>query len=410
MELVVAPPRPIVQLGLRALGAMGCIGYAALAVLSGLDHEAKEDLQRPALLDWPYSVAAEYSAAQSAITRHDATQALARARTLVRHDPADSHSMSMYGLALLEAHQPDKARDAFSLAARLGWRDTVTQRYWFSEALRLGDAQQASQRLDALLRLTPDLPDGSKLLRTILAYSEGRAAIADRLKNNPIWSVEFVAQMAHLDPDDLEARAEVVQRVGPGHWECPQAANLVDALFANGLLDDSAAVHRTVCSDSGKILNDGNFNELSIGKDGSALDWHLLRRGDMVVSINAETPRSHLLAMSINAPSTVQAVWQATTVGPGSYRVNWRMPDTSAKEASALLVSFDCNGAEDWAINGTRLPGLAPNYEARFVVPKSCETPVLRLWLMPNHTITVAGMRIERLPGTGVPQHTPEAP
>ncbi|MDR3410355.1 MAG: hypothetical protein P4L87_05310, partial [Formivibrio sp.] len=189
-----------------------------------------------------------------------------------------------------------------------------------------------------------------------------------------------------------------------------QAANLVDALFANGLLDDSAAVHRTVCSDSGKILNDGNFNELFVGKDGSALDWHLLRRGDMVVSINAETSRSHLLAMSINAPSTVQAVWQATTAGPGSYRVNWRMPDTSAKDASALLVSFDCNGAEDWAINGTRLPGLAPNYEARFVVPKSCETPVMRLWLLPNHTVTVAGMRIERLPGTGAPQHTPDAP
>jgi len=381
----------------RAAGVIGCLGYAALALVSGLDREAVEDTTRPTLVNWPYAVASQFGAAVGAIKRHDPAKAVVHGSTMVRHDPANSASLSLYGLTLIEAHQPDKAREAFLLAGRLGWRDAIAQRYWFNESLRMGDAQEAARHLDALLRRDPDLPGRDTMLRAILAYTQGRAAIADRLKVDPGWAVALVSQMDGLDIDDLDARAEVVQRAGPTHYSCAQASNLMDALVYTGLLDDAAAVHRTLCPDSGAIINDQDFNALSTGLATSSLDWNLLRRGDMVISVNAETSHTHMLSMSLSASSTVMAAWQTTVAGPGLYQMTWRMPGSTADDAAAFMVSFNCGGDQSDATTGTRQPGSAVVYGARIKVPDTCLTPTLRFWIMPNRQINVAGLRIARI-------------
>jgi tetratricopeptide (TPR) repeat protein len=399
MDTVTAQPVPGPHWGLRMLGAIGCIGYAALALTSGIERSAIMGLQHSVLMDWPYAIAVEYDAATAAIQRHDAQSAVTHARKLVRRAPVDARALSTYGLTLLEARQPERARDAFALAAQLGWRDPVTQRYWFNESMRLGDAERASHNLDALLRQTPDLPDRNKLLRLILPYDEGRTAVANRLKADPGWAVVFVAQMDGLDDADLDARADVVQRTGPGHWECAQAANLIDSLLTHGLPDDAAAVHRTVCKDNGANINDGDFNQLAAGTGESALDWSVARRGDLLASVNPETPQTHVLTMSTTATSTVMALGQMTTVGPGVYRVTWRMPDTSARDAAALQISFDCQFNLGNAVSGTRLNAGPALYEARFIVDDSCQTPALRAWLSPNHSVNLTSMRITRIGG-----------
>jgi len=385
--------------GWRVLGAIGCISYAALAIVAGLDREALDDLQRPAVLDWPYAVAAQFAATKTAIAQHDAPQAVAHAVTLVRHDPMESRAISLLGLALGDAHQLDQANSAFALAARLGWRDPVTQRYWFAQFLRAGDVRHAALRLDALLRQTPDLPDGKALLRAMLVYNEGRDAIAERLKGNPGWSGQFVSQLAGLDEDDLVARADVVERTGPGHWQCNDIPELITASLARGLFDEARTVHRTVCGGADGLINDGDFNHLSSGVGISMLDWNLTGRGDMVILVNPAPLYGHMLSMSLSAPSTVMAVRQMTVAGPGDYRLTWRMPDTSPAQANGFLVSFDCTGDQAAAINGTRQAGSDPLYEARFVVPANCPVPTLRFWLLPNQPVNVANVRLSRVTG-----------
>lgn len=399
MDTVTAQPLPSPHWVLRMLGAIGCIGYAALALTSGIERSAIMGLQHTILVDWPYSVAVEYDAATAALQRHDPQAAVSHARKLVQRAPVDARALSTYGLTLLEARQPDRARDAFVLAAKLGWRDPVTQRYWFNESLRLGDAEQASRNLDALLRQTPGMPDRDKLLRIILLYNEGRAAVANRLKADPVWAVAFVSQMDGLDDADLDARADVVQRTGPGHWECSQPANLISGLLAHGLPDDAAAVHRTICGGDGATINDSDFNQLATGAGESPLDWNLARRGDVVTSVNPETPQTHVLTMSTSAPSTVMALAQMTTAGPGIYRVTWRMPDTSAKDTTTLQISFDCEYNLGNAVSGTPLNARTSLYEARFKVGELCPTPVLRAWLSPNHTVNLTGLHITRIGG-----------
>jgi len=382
---------------LRALGALGCVAYGAFALISGLDREATADVNRPALVHWPYSLGAEFGATADAIRHRDAPRAMDEGRHLVEHAPGNARSISMYGTALLAAKKPEQARQAFVLAAHLGWRDQATQQYWFKEGLQQGDAELASRHLDAMLRQDPDLPDRDKFLRGILAYYEGRAAIAARLRDNPEWLVAFVSQVDGLDIDDLAARADVVQRVGQGHWDCAAAANLIDALIVNGLPDEANAVHKSVCAGIGSNVNDGDFNQFFASLGASALDWNITRRGDMVTSISAETPRTHVVGLSVTAASTVMALWQLTTAGPGTYRLIWRMPDTSASDATALLASFDCVNDQSEAVNGKRLPGPAPFYEARFVIPQTCPMPVVRFWLLPNHPVNLAGVRLSRI-------------
>ncbi len=389
--------RPGLHRGWRILAVTGCVVYAALAIIAGLDRMAAGDVRRRSLPDWPYAIAAPFEAAQSALRRGDPAGAVRQAQTVVRHDPVNPRAISLLGASLLTARQIDAARDAFVLAERLGWRDPVTQRYWLAEALRLGDAARAARHLDALLRQQPDVPDRDTLLRSLLIYDEGRAALADRLKSDPDWLVPFVAQVDRLDDDDLDARADVVQRTGAGHWQCPQAANLIDALLAHGLLDDATTVHRTVCPGESGLVNDGHFNRLASDAIASALDWNLARRGDLVITVNPVAPHAYSVAISNTAPSTVLAAVQMTTDGPGHYRVTWQSPETSAKDAAALQVAFGCDSNLDQASSGSRSGGSEPRYAADLVVPATCPTPAVRFWLAPNHPVNLADVRISRL-------------
>lgn len=388
--------------GWRILVAIACLGYAAMAVVAGLDRITMMDLGRSAPIAWPYAVAGPFNAANAAIKRHDPASAIAYAKLVVQRDPVDAYAVGLLGKSYILANQPEAARKVFAIGERLGWRDRATQRYWLVEALQLGDARRAARHLDAELRMAPDVSDQNDLFRLILQYDEGRAALAAQLANNPDWLVTFVANVDRLDEDDLDARADVVQRTGEGHWQCPQAANLIDALLSKGLLDDAGAVHRTVCTGASgtgaeSIVNDSDFSRLAAGTGTSALDWNLLRRGDLVVNVNPLTPRGYELEMANTSASTVLVAWQVIIARPGHYRATWRMPDTVAKDAAALAVSFDCSGNFDLAINGTHRPGTGPGYQADFVIPDTCPTPTLRLWLSPNHPVNLTGVQLTRL-------------
>ncbi len=380
----------------RITGALACIGYAGMALLFGLDREGTGD-QR--LLGWAYATGSGFAATSAAVTRGDAGAALAQARALVRQDPANPRAIGLFGVTLLLAQQADAARDAFALGARLGWRDAATQRYEFVQALQAGDAARAARHLDALLRQTPDLADRDSLLAAILAYEQGRAAVATQLQGDPGWAQGFVSHVGALDSDDLAARADVVQRTGTGHWACTDAAPLIDGLLGRGAGADANAVHRTVCPGDGGMIHDGDFNRLAAGGGASALDWNLISRGDLVSSVNPVSANRHVLTLALASPSTVMALSQVTTAGPGTYRISWRMPDTSAHDAAALLVSFDCANDLGQAIAGSTMQLHGAAYGAQFVVGSTCMAPVLRFWLMPNHPVNLADVRIDPVSG-----------
>lgn len=394
MSNAVASPKHAPRRIWRWVGGLACSLYAVISLVTGLDRAALVDTTRPALRNWSYAFGAGFSATADALHRNDMPAALAAGRSLLQRAPQVSRALSLYGTVQLASGQNAAARKTFALAAELGWRDPITQRYWFDAAMRAGDVSLASRRLDALLRQKSDLPDRDALLRQILAFNEGRSAIAERLRADPEWADVFVSQTTGLDLDDLAARADVVQRVGRGHWPCSQAASLINALLANGLPDEARIVHSRACNANGAIVNDGDFNEFAAGNGASALDWASVKNGGLIASINRETDNTHLLALTSTTSSTLMALKQQTTAGPGRYLLEWRMPDTTPADADGLVISFDCDYDQARALNGTLVDSKSSRYAAEFEVPEGCPYPVLRFWLRPNHPVQIAGVRM----------------
>jgi hypothetical protein len=184
--------------------------YAAVAVANGADRIAAT--KEAKALRFPRALAVESLglAGERAIADARYDDALAIARSAVLEGSIGERATALLGAAWLGKGDEDRAREAFTVAGKLGWRVPLTQAYWMRAALEAEDARIAALRLDALLRQQPALLAEDRLFAPIEATAEGRAALVSRLASRPPWLADYVNDHGAASREAMLRRAAVL--------------------------------------------------------------------------------------------------------------------------------------------------------------------------------------------------------
>ena len=383
----------------KALALLGLIGLAVAAVLSGSDRQSRDFPNSPSLVGWPYDTGAARAKAALAFVRSGPASAIGYARRAILSDPISAQAVSILGRAELFAQRMPEAQRAFQVSGQLGWRDEMTQIYWLDQALQGSDFRVAAERLDALLRQSPNDENRDSFIAAVGALPEGRIALAERLKLAPSWAQTLVGDVRELPADQLLLRVDLMRRTGRGVWDCPATETITQRLINLNMLDEAQTVWRLNCQASGSLVYDGGFEHLDTLKATSAFDWQLSNRGDTEISLVSDASGHRSLALEVTASFPIPIVRQLVVLKQGRYRVSWRTPDTGITEAHSLQVSLACQPDLSSALAGKAVPGQASTWSADFSIDGECPARQLAFWLPPRAPIHLDDISLTALDG-----------
>ncbi|MGH6785206.1 MAG: hypothetical protein ACREBO_00090 [Novosphingobium sp.] len=257
--------------------------YAVAAWGNGFDRISRLSPGAARLVPGVFRAEADRTDATIALTRQQAARARRLAEMAVRGDPTDARGAGLLGAARRAGGDLRGAERAFRIAARFGWRDPLTQAYWYDEALARGDFDLAALRLDALLRSGSSTLSQEALVAPIQQSRFGRDALARRLALNPVWAERYLGPDADLERDPLLLRAEVV--TAAGSLGCNRTAPLTRILLDRGERAAAERVWRVNCSQAqpGGLLADRDFRAAARGED-APFGWRRLRDADVDAS------------------------------------------------------------------------------------------------------------------------------
>ena len=194
----------------RIIGTSLAVVYIGLALANGGDRIAAAKVANA--LRFPRALAVESlgPAGERAVADARYDDALAIAQSAVARAPIEPSSTALLGAAWLGKGDAARARAAFTVAGKLGWRVPLTQAYWMRAALDVDDTRIAALRLDALLRQQPALLGEERLLAPLEATTEGRTALAARLATRPPWLAYYVNDHGEASRDAMLRRASVL--------------------------------------------------------------------------------------------------------------------------------------------------------------------------------------------------------
>lgn len=369
------------------LAAAGLIGLAVAALLSGSDRQSREFPNSPSFVGWPYDTGAARARAILAFVRTGPASAISYAERSVLSDPLSAQAVSILGRSQLYAQQPVDARTTFLVAGQLGWRDAMTQIYWLDQALQTSDYKVAAQRLDALLRQSPDDENRDRFLAAVAATPEGRSELAERLKLSPVWASLMAGEVKDLPADQVMQRVDLMRRTGKGVWDCASTEPISQRLINLGMLQEAQSVWRLNCESTGSLVYDGGFERFDTLKPTAAFDWQLSNRGDADIALTQDASNQRKLALEVTATVTLPIVRQLVVLAPGRYRLTWRTPETPPAQARSLRVSLACAVDLGRAAEGVAVPGKADSWAVDFDVDGECPARKLVFWLAPRAPI-----------------------
>jgi len=378
----------------RGLAGFGLVLLAALSLLSGSDRQSRDFPTAPSLMGWPYDAGAARSRAVFAFLKTGPASAIAPARRAILSDPLSAPVVSMLGRSQLYANQLEQARKTFEVAGQLGWRDPLTQIYWVDQALKAQDFRVAAQRLDALLRQSPDDENRDRYLAIVADTPEGREALAERLKLSPPWGRAIVTQTKDLPYDQILQRIDLMQRTGKGVWECHTVETLTQRLINLGKLNDAKALWAMSCQTSGALIFDGGFDNVDPLKPAVAFFWQLPDRGDADVAVSDDGNGKHSLTLEVGATVSLPIVRQLVVLNRGQYQLVWRTPRTSATQAQALQVSLACTPDIGMAVKGKPVAGRPDTWTQDFFIDGECPARQLTFWLAPGVQVHLADVSL----------------
>ena len=342
---------------------------------------------------------AERSAAAIALSREDGPSALAHSAAAVRADPLDPVSNALLGASRRLAGDEAGAEAAFRVAAQRGWREPITQFYWYDAALRRGDMNLAVLRADAILRVNLRFPDADEMLFAPLEQSEGgRSALARRLAEGPPWLGRYFAFAGIADDVVLRRRVQVAVATAEqgARLGCETARVPVFSLLRRGMRRDAELLWQAHCDPGLPTggLADGGFEQLADANSDLPFGWRRHSSGDLLIA-TAEMPSGGNAARLRNSSSVSKApLTQAVGLAEGSYLLRADVRIAGRPAQGRVVASLDCGGqprrparvSGDMAGGGQRLVALA------------CESQTLGLWLRPGDgEVTIDELRLEPL-------------
>lgn len=381
----------------KALATTSLVAFAVAALLSGTDRKSALFPNAPSMVGWPYDTGAARSKAILAFVKTGPASAIDNARRSIVSDPIAAQTISVLARAQLYAGQLESAHRTFSVTAQLGWRDSLTQLYWMDQALQAGDVKVAAERLDALLRQSPDDENRDKYLAIITATPEGRSAVAERLKLSPNWSPVFATYVGNLPLDQLSQRVDVMRRTGPRIWECASTEALSQRLIGSSMFAEAQAVWQLNCPKSDSLVFDGDFERIDLTKPSSGFNWVLSDRGDVDISLTEDQPRHRILNIDVKAAVSQPVLRQLVILKPGQYRLTWRAPGITQEQARIVRASLSCGSGRDEAANGQRVPEQADTYGIDFNVDEQCPARHLTFWIDSRSSARISHVALNRL-------------
>lgn len=374
----------------RASGLVAAVGLVCLALaalLSGTDRQSREFPNSPSVVGWPYDTGAARAKAALAFVRSGPASAIGYARRSILSDPISAQSVSILGRAELYAQHYTEAHKVFEVAGQLGWRDAMTQIYWLDQALLGNDYRVAAERLDALLRQSPDDENRDRFLAVVASSPEGRDALAQRLKLSPPWAFTIVTELRDLPDDQLMQRVDIMRRTGKGVWDCRASEKIAQRLIDLNKLDEAQSIWSMSCETSSSLVYDGGFEHLDVLKPTTGFDWVVSNRGDTEVAIAGDQAGDRSLELGVTAAVTLPVLRQLLVLNPGRYRLSWRTPGISANQAHALRVSLACWADLGQSVEGQPVDGKKDTWSGEFVVDDQCHARQLVFWLAPRSNI-----------------------
>jgi hypothetical protein len=364
----------------RAGLVLACLGYAALALGSGLD---RLSAQAPGLAgNVPAFFASEAYRVRggAALTRGQADEALALGKLAIADSPTDPQSTAMLGAGRLASGDRGGADVAFRVAGKLGWRVPITQSYWMDRALGAGDYRIAALRLDALLRQQPALHRQRQLLDPMERNPAGRSAMVERMRAGPVWLASYAGDVHDLPADVMLQRAPVLLEAASKGivLGCPAIAPSVNRLAVLGLFREGSQLWRAHCPPAGgSLVGDGQFALAGPGEKVSAFAWELLGSDGLTLGygLSPNGPGQRLTIQG-SAPRIRPILSQLLALAPGRYLLSWRSGDRQERPSKAVRASLTCLGGEpQW--REAQPNGSRGQWQASVTVDGSCPAQLL---------------------------------
>lgn len=344
--------------GLRAIPLLVCAVLAFQVVQVGTSGLMLRNNPERALAMWPGSAAAASQSGENLVRsgKIDQGQALAvRALAISAQDSQALHTLAAIGRARGNLAITDAA---LTIAAHLGWRDVLVQRWVLERALKQNDPVSISRSADALLRSGSDPQAPFAALRHLLTTPEGRVALAERLSGRPAWGEPFLDRFRAVSASDsADFGALLVELKGDGALPPDKfVQGFFQDLVARGRFAEARSVWQSVAGvsgdDAGGDIFDGGFEEFA--RQGAVWGPFGWRAADVSHASVAGEPRSEfsrdmvLKAETFPGPA-VELLSQLISLRPGRYTLSYE-----ANQGSGPRHAFR------WVIRCLQKDGASP--------------------------------------------------
>ncbi len=325
--------------------------------------------------------------------------ALDPARAALLSEPVNPAAPALLGMALLGKRNMAAADQAFRVAARLGWREPLTQLYWFQTSLAQNDLNNAVLRFDAIARQHPDAPYIGVMARSLERSSAGRDALARRLVAGANWTGSYATIRDGTTSEQIAARVDVLNRVADlgrqiGCESMVQPARVLAAVDPAA----GARLWRRHCpraAGQGLVI-DGGFEQPVLASLGTQVpfEWSVTGYGGLDAGL-APVKGGQAVQVRSSSSVTLPFIEQLVPLQPGTYRLSWRIEEPGSEQQRRLLASLSCARDLVAAQPQAGMP-LGDRLTRQISIPADCKAPWLRLWLAPGSAdVTVDDLRVE---------------
>ena len=323
----------------RSFALAGSGVFALVAVLSGLDRASAYREDGTVLVPQRFAGQSAQVLAAKAVASNDPVAIEAAGRLLIDRQPVNASAPATLGLAHALVGDVAGADAAFTVSGQLGWRAPLTQQYWMGRALAAGDYRVAAQRLDALLRQSPEVSENGALMAVFEQNPPARAALLAQLLQRPGWLHRYETQVFKLDPQQTQQRASLIADLAARgmRLECEDVRSLVERMVTQGAPEPAAALWRAQCPSprgKGGLLWDGGLVAVNFSGPAVSFKWLPEQSGDVGLSAVADG-----VEITSTAAFTAPALRQFVAVPAGRYRLTWRADDGKGPR---LLPTWGC--------------------------------------------------------------------
>jgi hypothetical protein len=300
-----------------------------------------------------------------------AQQALARDATVV------TATVALGSISGLKGNE--RASDQwFEYAQVLSRRDLWTQLYFIEKSVQEGDISKAMSHYDIALRTSKAAPALLfPVLRGAVAEPAVRATLAKILAAKPLWSEDFVSELASNGPDFPAAASlflETYRRGSP--ISASNEGVLLNNLTGQGRIAEAWGYYaaRYSLGNSQSVRNQ-DFDPSVVRE--SPFDWRLSADSGVTVSLD---PGGRIGILNYRVVPTVvaQVISQVILLRPGKYRLSSDLLSSSQPAGQGAYWLVEC--ADGSPIARLELGGSdAHRFEDSFTVLPGCSTQRLTL-------------------------------